>query len=102
MNWPTLLALGFIAGATILIGLPVGRLQGFGATPRAVLSMLAAGILLYLLVEVMGEACGGAAAAVRGALGGAAAGPAAAQVLLLLAGFLLGLVGLVAMGQKMI
>lgn len=103
MNWTTLLLLGFTAGATILIGLPIGRLRGFGAAPRAALSMLAAGIILFLLVEILGQACGGAATAIRAAWGGGGtAGAAVLLTSLLLGGFLTGLVGLVALEQKIL
>ena len=59
MHFGTLLILGFIAGATILLGLPVGRLKAFNATLRSSLSMLAAGVLLFLLVGIAGDAGGG-------------------------------------------
>ncbi|HET9869695.1 MAG TPA: multicopper oxidase domain-containing protein [bacterium] len=97
MHFPTLLLLGFIAGGTILIGLPVGRLKGFHPTLRASLSMFAAGILVFLLVEILGEACGQTAAALAGP-----PAPALALTLLLMAGFLFGFVGLVGIEQKLI
>jgi hypothetical protein len=50
MNLPTLFLMGFIAGGTILIGLPIGRLKNFNSTLRSALSMTAAGILVFLLV----------------------------------------------------
>ena len=54
MHFGTLLLLGFIAGATILLGLPVGRLKSFSPVWRNGLSMTAAGILVLLLVEILG------------------------------------------------
>lgn len=53
MGLPETLLLGFIAGATILLGLPVGRLQRPAATLRAVLNALAIGILLFLVWDVL-------------------------------------------------
>jgi ZIP family zinc transporter len=46
------LLLGFIAGATIVLGLPVGRLQRPAPTLRALLNALATGILLFLIWDV--------------------------------------------------
>jgi ZIP family zinc transporter len=53
MGLPETLLLGFIAGATIVLGLPVGRLQRPAATLRAVLNALAIGILLFLVWDVL-------------------------------------------------
>ncbi|TMK88434.1 MAG: zinc permease, partial [Actinobacteria bacterium] len=41
--------LGGIAGATIFIGLPVGRAPRLSSSTRALLNALAIGILLFLL-----------------------------------------------------
>jgi zinc transporter, ZIP family len=48
-----ILLLGLIAGATIFLGLPVGRMHGLGPSTRAALSALATGILLFLLWDVL-------------------------------------------------
>jgi ZIP family zinc transporter len=50
------LVLGFIAGVTILLGLPVGRLRNLGAGPRQFLNALAIGILAFLLWDVLAHA----------------------------------------------
>lgn len=50
------LLLGFIAGATIMIGLPVGRLRRPAPTLRALLNALAIGILLFLVWDVVTHA----------------------------------------------
>ena len=44
MGLPETLLLGFIAGATIVLGLPVGRLRRPAVTLRVVLNALAIGI----------------------------------------------------------
>lgn len=62
--------LGVVAGATIFIGLPVGRLTGAGASLRAFLSAIAVGILLFLFWDVVSAAV----ASIEGALLGAIAG----------------------------
>jgi ZIP family zinc transporter len=48
-----ILLLGAVAGATIFLGLPVGRLQNLSSEARAGLSALATGILLFLLWDVL-------------------------------------------------
>jgi len=48
--------LGAIAGFTIFIGLPIGRVQGMGERTRAFLSVLAAGILLFIFWDVLDAA----------------------------------------------
>jgi ZIP family zinc transporter len=47
-----ILLLGAVAGATIVLGMPIGRLK-LGPPARAALSALATGILLFLLWDVL-------------------------------------------------
>jgi ZIP family zinc transporter len=56
MSTAQILLLGAIAGATIFLGLPVGRMQGLSARARAGLSALATGILIFLFWDVMSGA----------------------------------------------
>jgi ZIP family zinc transporter len=56
MSTPEILLLGAIAGATIFIGLPVGRMRGLSPNARAGLSALATGILVFLLWDVLSNA----------------------------------------------
>jgi zinc transporter, ZIP family len=56
MSTAHILLLGAIAGATIFLGLPVGRMQGLSANARSGLSALATGILIFLFWDVMSEA----------------------------------------------
>jgi len=51
-----ILLLGFIAGATIFLGLPVGRMRRLSADTRQFLNALAIGILLFLLWDVLSHA----------------------------------------------
>src|SRR3954451_1784682 len=53
MSTTHVLILGAIAGSTIFLGLPVGRIKGMNAPTRAGLSALATGILLFLLWDVL-------------------------------------------------
>ena len=48
--------LGAIAGFTIFLGLPIGRLGGLSQRTRAFLSVLAAGILLFIFWDVLSAA----------------------------------------------
>jgi zinc transporter, ZIP family len=48
--------LGAIAGATIFIGLPLGRVQARVPRTRVWLNALATGILLFLLWDVLAHA----------------------------------------------
>ena len=56
MGLPETLLLGFIAGATIVLGLPVGRLRRPATKLRAVLNAVAIGILLFLVWDVVTHA----------------------------------------------
>jgi ZIP family zinc transporter len=56
MSTAEILLLGAIAGGTIFLGLPIGRLQNLGGTARAGLSALATGILIFLLWDVLAGA----------------------------------------------
>jgi zinc transporter, ZIP family len=47
-----ILLLGAVAGFTIYLGLPVGRLRNLSVPARAFLNAVAAGILVFLLIEV--------------------------------------------------
>jgi ZIP family zinc transporter len=56
MSTAQIFLLGAIAGATIFLGLPVGRMQGLGANTRTGLSALATGILIFLFWDVVSGA----------------------------------------------
>src|SRR5690349_24153825 len=83
--------LGAIAGFTIVLGLPVGRLRSPAPRTRALLNAGAVGILLFLLWDVLAHAW----EPVDGALGRHAYASAVGQGLVLGAGVTLGLLGLV-------
>ncbi|HVX42900.1 MAG TPA: ZIP family metal transporter [Mycobacteriales bacterium] len=56
MSLEKTLLLGFIAGATILLGLPVGRLRRPAPALRVLLNAVAVGILLFLVWDVLSAA----------------------------------------------
>ena len=48
-----IIALGAVAGVTIFLGLPVGRIRGLSTQMRAMLNAASAGVLVFLLVETV-------------------------------------------------
>jgi ZIP family zinc transporter len=85
------LILGAIAGGTIFLGLPIGRMQNLAASTRAGLSALATGILIFLLWDVLS----GAVEPIQSALDARHWGRFSWLALLGVAGFSVGLMGLV-------
>jgi ZIP family zinc transporter len=59
-------ALGALAGFTIYLGLPFGRLELLGDRARIALAMFAVGVLAFIFVDVMEHAFGIVEAAVEG------------------------------------
>ena len=90
MSTAHVLILGAIAGGTIFLGLPVGRMQ-LGGAARAALSALATGILVFLLWDVLS----GAVEPVEAALNDRHWGRFSWLALLGVAGFTVGLMALV-------
>ncbi|MBV8160377.1 MAG: ZIP family metal transporter [Acidimicrobiia bacterium] len=56
MSGAEVVLLGGIAGATIFIGLPVGRAPRLSPRTRALLNALAIGVLLFLLWDILSQA----------------------------------------------
>jgi len=83
--------MGAIAGSTIFLGLPIGRVRAPMPRTRALLNALAVGILVFLLWDVLAHAW----EPVDGALSGKRYGTALTDGLVLAAGTGLGLLGLV-------
>ena len=89
--------LGGVAGATIFLGLPVGRVSRLSDRLRVALAMFSAGILAFIFVDVMAHG----QEIVENALGAVKSGDSSpARVVglfaLLAAGFLVGTVGIAA------
>jgi zinc transporter, ZIP family len=97
MSTAHILLLGAIAGSTIFLGLPLGRLHGLSSQTRAGLSALATGILIFLLWDVLS----GAVEPIETALDARHWGRFSWLAALGLAGFTLGLMGLVYYSQWM-
>jgi ZIP family zinc transporter len=91
MSTSQTLLLGAIAGATIFLGLPIGRMQGVSAGTKAFLASTATGILIFLFWDVTSQAV----APIEGALTAGRDGRFLWLSFLLLAGFTVGLMSLV-------
>jgi len=94
-EWQTLF-LGFIAGVTILLGLPIGRLRAPKPGLRQFLNALAIGILLFLIWDVLVHAYGPVDTALSNLHDGTAGiGPVLGYGALFFAGISVGLLSLV-------
>jgi ZIP family zinc transporter len=91
MSTAQTLVLGAIAGLTIFLGLPIGRMQNVSAATKAFLAATATGILIFLFWDVMSGAVGPVEEALEEGRGGRFAWLA----FLLTAGFFAGLMSLV-------
>lgn len=56
MGFASTLVLGLIAGGTIMLGLPIGRVRRPAPTLRALLNATAVGVLLFLVWDVLSHA----------------------------------------------
>jgi len=91
MSTAQTLVLGAIAGLTIFLGLPIGRMQNVSPATKAFLAATATGVLIFLFWDVMSGAVG----PVEGALEEGRGGRFAWLAFLLTAGFFAGLMSLV-------
>lgn len=88
--------IGLVAGLTIFLGLPVARWKAAPSGLRTVLSMLSAGVLLFLIIEIGHECLESVEHALKGM---SPAGPYLDPLIFLL-GLSTGLVGLGAIEEK--
>lgn len=101
MNMATTILLGAIAGFTIFLGLPMARLKSPNRALQCFLNSLATGILVFLLWDVVTKATAPVDAALANAHHGHA-GPFAALLALFVAGFGIGLLGLIYLERLLI
>ncbi|HEX7245110.1 MAG TPA: hypothetical protein VF245_06040 [Solirubrobacterales bacterium] len=95
MSFAQTAALGALAGFTIYLGLPFGRLQLLGDRSRVALAMFSVGVLAFIFVDVLEHAFGIVEAAVEGFKeGDEGLAGAAGLAALLGGGFGVGLAGL--------
>ena len=95
MSSAQILALGAVAGATILIGLPLARLERPSVHLKAALSATATGILLFLLYDVIHGGIEPVDQALEGAVGGGSWAHFFWYAILFFAGAAIGLMSLV-------
>jgi len=91
MSTAQTLALGAVAGLTIFLGLPIGRMQNVSPATKAFLAATATGVLIFLFWDVMSGAVG----PIEAALEQGKDGRFAWLAFLLSAGFFTGLMSLV-------
>jgi ZIP family zinc transporter len=91
MSTAQTLLLGAIAGATIFLGLPIGRMQNVSAGTKAFLASTATGVLVFLFWDVLSQAVD----PIESALTAGRDGRFLWLAFLLLAGFSVGLMSLV-------
>jgi ZIP family zinc transporter len=95
MSFSETALLGALAGSTIFLGLPMGRMQTLSSRTRVALAMFSVGVLVFLLVDVLAHGFEIAEEAVVAFKDGDGSFVhAAALTLLLLGGFTLGSAGL--------
>jgi ZIP family zinc transporter len=58
MSFAQTVALGALAGFTIYLGLPMGRLQLLGSRSRVALAMFSVGVLAFIFVDVLSSGTG--------------------------------------------
>src|SRR5664279_4607676 len=73
MSFAQTVILAAFAGGTIFLGLPVGRLRGLSASARAALTTAAAGVVLFLIYDVLSQAIQPVDAALQTARAGSGA-----------------------------
>ena len=95
MSSTQILALGAVAGSTILLGLPLGRLSNPSLRLRGALSATATGILLFLLYDVIHGGIEPVDEALEGAVDGGSWGHFFWFAILFGAGAVVGLMSLV-------
>ena len=97
MSFGQTVLLGAIAGFTIYLGLPIGRIEGISQRVRTFLTMTSAGILIFLLFDIFSHIKDPIAETLKNTLAGkAGAGELAWLLVIFVSGLAIGLLGLVA------
>src|SRR5437764_1051822 len=94
MSESTTVLLGAIAGGTIFLGLPLGRLDKLSERTRTFLATVSAGILLFLFWDVVSQGWGLVENVVNKAKDGGPAGPVVLRTSMFIGGFVLGIFGI--------
>jgi zinc transporter, ZIP family len=102
MSTGAIILLGAFAGLTIFLGLPLAFLRRGTPSLRMFLSMVATGVLIFLLYDVIAEASETIDESLSAFSDGGSAQPLIVNVTLLAAGLAIGLLGLVYFNKFMI
>lgn len=101
MNITQTVILGAIAGFTIYVGLPIGRIERISDRVRAFLTMTSVGILIFLLFDILSNIEEPIEEVLKDVLAGkAAVGNFASLVTIFVVGLSVGLLGLVAFESR--
>jgi ZIP family zinc transporter len=101
MSFPQTIALGALAGLTIYIGLPMGRLQLLDRRGRVATAMFAVGVLSFIFVDVLSNGLSIVSDALQAAREHrGSAGYVVELVVLLFAGFTVGSAGLALLERR--
>ena len=96
MDSITVAILGAIAGSTIFLGLPVGRIRSVSPGGRAFLNAVAIGVLLFVLWDVAAAAMDAVETALKAAVDGTAGWIAFTELAVIaLVGMVVGFIGLI-------
>jgi zinc transporter, ZIP family len=101
MSFTQTVVLAAFAGGTIFLGLPVGRLRGLSPSARAALTTAAAGVVLFLIYDVISQAIAPVDDALEAARRGAGAGDFALDAATLGASIAFGLLSVTYLTQQM-
>jgi ZIP family zinc transporter len=98
MTFAQTVLLGSIAGFTIFLGLPIGRVKGISEKTRSFLTMTSAGILLFLFFDIFHQLSG----PIEAALIPFSPGKFSALLAVFIFGLGVGLIGLIAFERRFI
>ena len=70
MSFEQTVLLSLIAGLTIFLGLPVGRMRNLSTRTQALLTTAAAGVILFLIWDILAQAVEPVEAALEAATSG--------------------------------
>ncbi len=102
MSFAQTVLLGALAGSTIFLGLPVGRLTLLGSRSRVALAMFAVGVLAFIFVDVLSHGIGILSDAVQRLKAGNESLPYTVWLVVLLGGgFGLGSAGLAMLQRRL-
>ncbi len=101
MTFGQTVLLSAFAGATIFLGLPVGRLRNLSKRTQVMLTTAAAGVILFLIWDILSQAVEPVEAALEDARGGGSVGTFAADALVLAASLAFGLLSIVVLTKRL-